>query len=103
MWSRKGWLAPVVIIGTMALVQASFNFVYGKDFYIQNEWPKMLAALVGSASVGMLGYYLNYKTREVLHENTRLEKKAELHKFIGIPIEYWAIIFPAMIAFSILK
>lgn len=96
-WRGLGWLVPVIFIAAIVLSQLSLDSIYGEGFYTNNEWPKSLAILVCSVVIAYLGYTLNHRKRKVTVGVVPREiTKSSSHTLFFIPIEYWAIIIPAL-------
>jgi hypothetical protein len=97
-WRGYGWLVPVVTFGVMILSQLAIDALYGDGFYTANAWPKTAAIIVAALSVGVLGIYLNHIKRETVvdEETGEVLGKAPSHYLFFIPVEYWAVIIPAV-------
>jgi hypothetical protein len=94
-WRGFGWLIPVIVFGSFLLSQVALNSIYGEGFYKANEWPKIAAIAVSSLLIASLGYFLNYKKRQVVVDaDTGKKKKSPAHSLFFIPIEVWAVIIP---------
>ncbi|MCR9199677.1 MAG: hypothetical protein NXI04_13610 [Planctomycetaceae bacterium] len=39
-FTRNGWLAPVIVMGTLVLTQFSVDWLLGAGYYETNDWPK---------------------------------------------------------------
>lgn len=92
-----GWLIPVIVFGAFLLSQIALNSIYGEGFYKSNEWPKIAAVVASSLLIASLGYFLNYKKRQVfVDEESGEKKKAPAHSLFFIPIEAWAVIIPVL-------
>lgn len=97
-WRGYGWLVPVVIFGMLMLSQLTIDAIYGDGFYTANTWPKYAAIGVASVCVGLLGVFLNHIKRGTLVDEQTGEVlgKTPSHYLFFIPVEYWAIITPAI-------
>ena len=97
-WRGLGWLVPVITFGVMILSQVAIDALYGDGFYTANAWPKTVAIILAALSVGLLGVYLNHiKRRTTVDENTGEDLgKSPSHYLFFIPVEYWALIIPAV-------
>jgi hypothetical protein len=97
-WRGRGWLVPVIVLGAFALSQLASNALYGDGFYAANAWPKYAAIIFAALSIGLLGFNLNHKKRQTLvdEETGEVQGKAPSHSLFFIPIEYWAVIIPAL-------
>ncbi len=94
-WRGFGWLIPVIVFGAFLLSQITLNYIYGEGFYKANEWPKIAAIVVSSLMVASLGYFLNYRKRQVIvGPESGKKKKSPAHSLFFIPIEAWALIIP---------
>jgi hypothetical protein len=96
-WRGFGWLIPVIVFGAFLLSQLALNFIFGEGFYKANEWPKVAAIVASSLLIASLGYFLNYKNRQVIIDPESGEKKkSPAHSLFFIPIEIWAVIIPVL-------
>ncbi len=96
-WRGYGWLIPIFVLSVFGAAQFSFDAIYGESTYSSNEWPKDVAIISLSMLIGMLGYILNYKNRGVkVYGGIEGIKKSPSHTLFFIPIEFWAIIIPAV-------
>lgn len=96
-WRGYGWLIPIIVFGGFLLSEIAMDDLYGEGFYQANEWPKILAILVSTVLIGSLGYYFNYKKRQVIVDpETGKKTKSPSHSLFFIPLEAWAIIIPAL-------
>jgi len=97
-WRGYGWLVPVLTFGVMILSQVGIDAVYGDGFYTANAWPKTAAIVIAALCVGLVGIYLNHiKRGNVVDEETgEVLGKEPSHYLFFIPVEYWAIIIPAV-------
>ena len=97
-WRGFGWLVPVIAFGMMVLTQLAIDTVYGHGFYTANAWPKTVALIVAGIAIGLLGLYLNHMRRgTVVDEETgEVLGKSPSHYLFFIPVEYWALITPAL-------
>jgi len=99
-WRRKGWLTPFAWILPLIFMQLLFNVTFGEHYYFDNWWPKAIAVMASATSLAALGYFLNYKKREILINNeTGDVTKSPSHTMFFIPIEYWAVISIAVFIF----
>lgn len=98
-WRGLGWLVPIIVFAALILLQLSVDAVYGEGFYTANAWPKQAAFIVAAISVGLLGFYLNHRKRQILFDEETGEAlgKAPAHALFFIPIEYWAVIVLALL------
>ncbi|MZR63111.1 hypothetical protein [Alcanivorax sp. DP30] len=96
-WRGFGWLIPVIVFGAFLLSQIALNSIYGEGFYKANEWPKIVAIVFISLLIASLGYFLNYKKRQVtIDEESGKKKKSPAHSLFFIPVEAWAVIIPVL-------
>ena len=96
-WRGLGWLVPVILFSSFVLSQGLVDAIYGEDFYTSNEWPKYLAILICSLGTAFLGYTFNHnKEIKTVGIVPRELEKPPSHALFFIPIEYWAIIIPAL-------
>ena len=96
-WRGFGWLVPIVVLGSFSLIDIAVNSIYGEGFYALNEWPKITAVIVNSLLLAMLGYWLNFKSKQVyIDPETGEEHKSPSHTFFFIPVEFWAVIVPVL-------
>lgn len=97
-WRGFGWLVPVLAFGVMILSQVVIDALHGDGFYTANAWPKTVAIILAALSVGLLGIYLNHiKRGTIVDEDTgEVLGKSPSHYLFFIPVEYWAIIIPAV-------
>ncbi|MFO6425233.1 hypothetical protein [Motilimonas sp. KMU-193] len=94
-WRGYGWLIPIIVFGGFLSSQAVLNSIYGEGFYKANDWPKLAAIGVSSLLVAALGYWFNYKKRQVfIDPETGNKKKSPSHTLFFIPVEAWALIIP---------
>ena len=97
-WRGYGWLVPFILFSPFFMDNA-LNAAFGDGFYeaLDETLDGMLpiaAYFLGPLLVGLLGYILNYKQREVyVDEETGETIKSPSHTFFFIPIEYWSIIY----------
>ncbi len=96
-WRGFGWAVPATVVIGLAISQALCNSIFGEGYYENNEWPVTAAMIVSAILIGALGYFLNYKKRVVVVlGETGKKEKSKPHSLFFIPIEYWAIIIPAL-------
>jgi hypothetical protein len=96
-WRGFGWAVPIIVLAAFLIMQLSLNSLLGDGYYKSNEWPKIAAIFIASLIIGFLGYLLNYKRRVVtVHEESGKQQKSPSHALFFIPIEFWAIILPAL-------
>jgi len=96
-WRGFGWLVPLIAFAGFLVMQLSLDALYGEEYYSNNEWPKLAAVLASSFIIALLGYYLNFRKRiTVTDESTGKSKKSPAHALFFIPIQFWAIILPAL-------
>ena len=96
-WRGYGWLVPIIVVASFLVAQLSVDTVYGEDYYRVHEWPKILAIVTGSILVGLFGFFINYKKREeIIDQLTGKIRKSPAHTLFFIPVEFWAIILPAI-------
>ncbi|OAD24009.1 conserved hypothetical protein, membrane [Candidatus Thiomargarita nelsonii] len=102
-WRGLGWLIPVVVFAAFILTQIGVDTVFGvEDYYKTNEWPKYFAIGIASLATALLGFVLNYKKRKIIHDERTGEPigKSPSHALFFIPVEYWAILIPAIFILS---
>lgn len=96
-WRGFGWAVPVITVVAFVLVLVMAQTVLGDNYTGKKEWMSFLAIAVGAGLIAALGYLLNYKKRKVfVDEETGAIDKSDSHTFFFIPIEFWAIIIPAL-------
>ncbi len=96
-WRGFGWLIPVIVFGAFLSSQMALNSIYGEGFYKANEWPKVVAIVTSSLLIASLGYFLNYRKRQVVVDPESGEKtKSPYHSLFFTPIEVWAVIIPVL-------
>ncbi|WP_419812900.1 hypothetical protein [Bacterioplanoides sp.] len=94
-WRGFGWLVPVIVFVAFLATQMSLNSATGDAYYKQYDWPKAAAIALSSILIAALGYYLNYKKREIFTDpETGKTKKSNSHTLFFIPVEFWAVIIP---------
>lgn len=88
----------MLAFGVMILSQVAIDAMYGDGFYTANDWPKTAAIILAALSVGLLGIFLNHiKRGTIVDENTgEVLGKSPSHYLFFIPVEYWALILPAV-------
>jgi hypothetical protein len=93
-WTRKGYLVPVIAFSFLIIFQLLFNGVFGKGYYSSNFWVSALALALAGIICGLLGLHLNKNQKRVYID--KLTNKEVLmdrsHKFFFIKFEYWGII-----------
>lgn len=102
-WRGWGWLVPIVAFAMMVLTQVAVDGIYGDGFYTANAWPKTVAVVVAGLSIGLLGLYLNYVKRGTIidEETGEVLGKSPSHYLFFIPVEYWALITPAVFLWAL--
>jgi len=94
-WRGFGWILPIIVLASFVVTQSIVDAAYGDEYYNSKDWPKLIAVIIGSLMIGLLGYFLNYKKRNVIiNEETGKKKKSPSHTLFFIPIEFWTIIIP---------
>lgn len=103
-WRGLGWLVPVVGFAMMVLTQLAIDSTHGDGFYTANTWPKNVAVAAAAVSVGLLGWYLNHVRRGTIvdEESGEVLGKAPSHNLFFIPVEYWALIIPAVFLLALI-
>lgn len=96
-WRGFGWTIPIIVFASFLLTQSILDSTYGEAYYRSNDWPKTAAIIAGSLIIGLLGYFLNYKKRNVvIDEETGKKNKSPSHTLFFIPIEFWAVLIPLL-------
>jgi len=94
-WRGIGWTIPIIVFASFLITQSILDATYGEAYYKSNDWPKTAAIIAGSVIIGLLGYFLNYKKRNVvIDEETGEKNKSPSHTLLFIPIEFWAVLIP---------
>lgn len=92
-----GWLVPALLIGFMILTQFTADLVMGDGYYTQHAWTKNFGVIGGVVLIGLVGIYLNHIRRLRLTDEASGEQiREKSHSFFFIPMEYWALILPAI-------
>ena len=101
-WRGLGWSVLLIFAISLLVTQFSVSAIYGDTYWAEHSWPSIVAIIVASILIGIVGYFLNYKKRTVLiNEETGEKEKSPSHTLFFIPIEFWAIILPVLSFFAI--
>lgn len=95
-WTRKGFLVPLITFIILLLTQLLVDAIAGKGIYSISIWAAPLAIAISGLVCGLLGLYLNKntKTKKVYIEKATGKEVLldRSHKFFFIKFEYWGII-----------
>lgn len=95
-WRGVGILVPIIFVLSFVVSYWLIDFLgitFPEDFD-----RKIIPVLVFALTTGVLGYWINYKKRIVeVNHFTGKKDKSPCHSFFFIPVEYWALIVPAML------
>ncbi|MFC1578978.1 hypothetical protein ACFL3Y_01155 [Pseudomonadota bacterium] len=96
-WRGYGWLVPVILLASSALMLLIIDPIYGDGYYKAHIWPAVIASLISAIPIGFLGYTLNHKNRLIgFDDETGKTKKSPSHSLFFIPVEYWSVIVPVL-------
>lgn len=99
-WRGWGLLVPVVVVATFVLTAMIMEPIFGKDEFDLYGSGGIVFTLLSSGLVGVLGYYFNVKRRKVYKDEETGERvKSSTHTFFFIPMQYWALVLPALLSF----
>ncbi len=91
-WKGAGILVPVIAIGILMVMQTLVNRIFSDTtYYRDNEWPGLLAILLASSLIWLLGRLFNRSA----YQNTTI-KIHKQHTFFFIAFEHWAYIVAAL-------
>ncbi len=93
-WKGWGILALIIPLLFSWIANFIFDFMFGVDYYQNNEWAIPLILGLSSIPIWFIGYNLNNKPLKVLVDpetNENIEIK-NIHSMFWVPLQYWAIV-----------
>lgn len=96
-WKGRGWVAPVIFVAAFMDVQFVVDYFMGDGFYTDNRWVKIIAVMIVSVFVFVLGCFLNHKGRVTHQSETGQKSKPFTHTLLFLPIELWAVVVPCVV------
>lgn len=96
-WSRMGFLVPVVAVFTLALTEYVVGMTFNNsNYYEEYGWPTFVALVVAGLLCKVLGDLLNKSQgKKYIDEETgEVVVIKKTHTFFYISVQYWGIILP---------
>ena len=91
-WRRWGIVAPLIWFVSLWIFQFIADMIFGAGAYQSSVLLRLIGMAPASLAVWTIG--------EAMNED--ISSNSNKHAFFFIPVEYWAIIFPAISLLSMI-
>jgi hypothetical protein len=101
-WQGAGILVVVIAGLSFVLMQLLTDALFGKHYFVEEAWPKIVAALVAGAIIWMVGLWLNKRPGRLYldvetHEHVEFKPR---HTLFFVNMEYWG---PLIVIFTLIS